>query len=111
MLERIEKIPVPLVPNIGFCCVTHKAWYIITLLNATKSRSSISVNVQHSGSVTLLKSCTMKNLFSTAKKKKKRKEERIQKKKTYLWIFCLIFRVSLVRVLIFDYHMFIRLSI
>lgn len=55
MLERIEKIPVPLVLNIGFCCVTHKAWYIITLLNATKSRSSISVNVQHSGSVTLLK--------------------------------------------------------
>lgn len=74
MLERIEKIPVPLVLNIGFCCVTHKAWYIITLLNATKSRSSISVNVQHSGSVTLLKSCTMKNLFSTAKKKKKRRK-------------------------------------
>lgn len=72
MLERIAKIPLPLVPNIGFCCVTHKAWYIITLLNTTKSRSSISVNVQHSGSVTLLKSCTMKNLFSTAKKKKRR---------------------------------------
>lgn len=76
MLERIEKIPVPLVPNIGFCCVTHKAWYIITLLNATQSRSSISVNVQHSGSVTLLKSCTMKNLFSTAKKKKKKKRRK-----------------------------------
>lgn len=76
MLERIEKIPVPLVLNIGFCCVTHKAWYIITLLNATKSRSSISVNVQHSGSVTLLKSCTMKNLFSTAKKKKKEKRRK-----------------------------------
>lgn len=104
MLERIEKIPVPLVLNIGFCCVTHKAWYIITLLNATKSRSSISVNVQHSGSVTLLKSCTMKNLFSTAKKKKKKKEYR-RRKHTYE------FFVSLVRVLIFDYHMFIRLSI
>lgn len=82
MLEKIAKIPLPLVLNIGFCCVTHKAWYIITLLNTTKSRLSISVNVQHSGSVTLLKSCTMKNLFSTAKKKKK--EETIQKKKTYL---------------------------
>lgn len=104
MLERIEKIPVPLVLNIGFCCVTHKAWYIITLLNATKSRSSISVNVQHSGSVTLLKSCTMKNLFSTAKKKKKKKEYR-RRKHTYEFV------VSLVRVLIFDYHMFIRLSI
>lgn len=105
MLERIEKIPVPLVLNIGFCCVTHKAWYIITLLNATKSRSSISVNVQHSGSVTLLKSCTMKNLFSTAKKKKKKKKEYRRRKHTYE------FFVSLVRVLIFDYHMFIRLSI
>lgn len=72
MLERIEKIPVPLVPNIGFCCVTHKAWYIITLLNATQSRSSISVNVQHSGSVTLLKSCTMKTCFLQQKKKRRR---------------------------------------
>lgn len=51
----------------------------VTILNTTKSRSNISVNVQHLGSVTLLKSCTMKTwgFFQPKRKKKQysRKED------------------------------------
>lgn len=54
----------------------------VTILNTTKSRSNISVNVQHLGSVTLLKSCTMKTwgFFSL----KERRNSTVERRYMYL---------------------------
>lgn len=73
MLERIAKIPLP-----HFRMCHAQGLVYVTILNTTKSRSNISVNVQHLGSVTLLKSCTMKTwgFFSL----KERRNSTVEKK-------------------------------
>lgn len=63
----------------------------VTILNTTKSRSNISVNVQHLGSVTLLKSCTMKTwvFFSLKERRNSTVEKKIYVPRFSFFLFFL----------------------
>lgn len=71
----LKELQIFLYPTFRMCHAQGLVY--VTILNTTKSRSNISVNVQHLGSVTLLKSCTMKTwVFFNLKERRNSTVER-----------------------------------